>query len=170
MSSETAPGAKPRAGWVNALIGVVIGLALGMTIGTAGAVKLWYDANYLLETTQAQHMTALAAKDAERAEVQAQYDTLQKKAAGMNARIAVSRAVDQLDQRNFGTAQAEIERARELLGQSLPAVSSAHCSSVSATAWMWPTPVSSGLLREDAPAIRRARDFIDLAKNTVNAQ
>ncbi|MFT6146292.1 MAG: hypothetical protein ACJAZO_002312 [Myxococcota bacterium] len=125
MSSETAPVAKPRAGWVNALIGVVIGLALGMTIGTAGAVKLWYDANYLLETTQAQHMTALAAKDAERAEVQAQYDTLQKKAAGMNARIAVSRAVDQLDQRNFGTAQAEIERARELLGQSLPAVSEA---------------------------------------------
>jgi hypothetical protein len=125
MSSETAPVAKPRAGWVNALIGVVIGLALGMTIGTAGAVKLWYDANYLLETTQAQHMTALAAKDAERAEVQAQYDMLQKKAAGMNARIAVSRAVDQLDQRNFGTAQAEIERARELLGQSLPAVSEA---------------------------------------------
>jgi hypothetical protein len=125
MSSETAPVAKPRAGWVNALIGVVIGLALGMTIGTAGAVKLWYDANYLLETTQAQHMTALAAKDAERADVQAQYDTLQKKAAGMNARIAVSRAVDQLDQRNFGTAQAEIERARELLGQSLPAVSEA---------------------------------------------
>lgn len=125
MSSETEPVAKPRAGWVNALIGVIIGLALGMTIGAAGAVKLWYDANSLLEATQAQHMSDLSAKDAELAELQAEYETLQKKAAGMNARIAVSRAVDQLDQRNFGSAQAEIERARELLTQSLPAVAEA---------------------------------------------
>ncbi len=125
MSSETAPVAKQRAGWVNALIGVVIGLALGMTIGAAGAVKLWYDANSLLEATQAQHMTDIAAKDAELAEMQAEYQALVKKAAGMNARIAVARAVEQLDMRNFGSAQAEIERARELLGQSLPAVSEA---------------------------------------------
>lgn len=125
MSSETAPGAKPRAGWVNALIGVIIGLALGMTIGAAGAVKLWYDANGVLEATQSMHVADLAAKDAELAEMQAQYEELEQKGAGMNARIAVSRAVDQLDQRNFGTAQAEIERARELLGQALPAVATA---------------------------------------------
>jgi hypothetical protein len=125
MSSETEPVAKPRAGWVNALIGVVIGLALGMTIGAAGAVKLWYDANHLLETTQAQHMTDMSGKDAELAEMQAEFQTLMKKVSGLDARIAVSRAVDQLDQRNFGTAQAEIERARELLAQALPSVSEA---------------------------------------------
>lgn len=106
---------KPRAGWVNALIGVVIGLAIGLTIGAAGAFMLKMDADNLLEVRMTEHASVLEAKDAELASIRDEVATLRSKAAGMGARIAVSRAVNQLDQRNFGTAQDELRRAQELI-------------------------------------------------------
>ena len=128
MSSDESAPKKQRAGWVNALIGVVIGLALGLTIGAAMTMWRVYEAHGVLERTQADHAAVLATRDTEMAALQSQIDALQSAASGMEARISVCRAVTELDSRNFGTAQSEIESARTAVANAPEDVQAAAAS------------------------------------------
>ncbi|MBS3896295.1 hypothetical protein [Silanimonas sp.] len=110
----------------NPLATGLIGLALGLLL--AYGIGLWQRHAALVERDTA-HQTALAAQAAEKASLNARLAELETALATADARIAllrtrlgVQRALTDLDQRNFGTANERLKAAATVLQAADPAL------------------------------------------------
>lgn len=92
-----------------------LGLLAGLLLGGLGAGWVWFDARDDVEETRT--VWSERVDEVEREQQRLQTDLAQLQATNhlLRARLAVSRAADALDARNFGTANDHLDQAREEL-------------------------------------------------------
>jgi hypothetical protein len=111
MTDETKPGIPLTARLKNLFIGGLIGLALGG--GWAGYV--WWTGGVALTEAQDAHAADLAAAKVAAEALNTELDSERRKVALLGARADVSRAMENLEQQNYGVVSNMLKRAAQRL-------------------------------------------------------
>lgn len=104
--------------WTRVPLAALIGLVVGLAIGGGGAGYLWFTHQQELADAQAEQDQLKAAADQALEQHEKALSAAMQEATDLQVRVELSRALDELDRRNFGTAKDALEAAKTAAGKA----------------------------------------------------
>ncbi len=109
-SAEPAPAPKRRSPFLTGLVAALVAGTLGA--GVAGGYA-FFSERARADQIAGELEGSVAACQSDKEAVEAKVAALEDRAALLEVRVILTRALDDLSSHNFGTAKAKVERARE---------------------------------------------------------